>query len=130
MKNIYLIIFLLIVQCSSKLSLRPIEILFDYSNLNGIDKLTKELIEEEFDIVGNYMKDLLQYPMTSEVWKNLSKLKDSTLTCDNKEDFYFKKNDIKLDTTMLVLPEIIINPKTKSNFDPVLTQCIKNKNRV
>jgi hypothetical protein len=52
MKNAYLFIFFLIIQCSSKLSLRPIEILFDYSNLNNIDEPTKKIIKKEFGLVG------------------------------------------------------------------------------
>ena len=127
MKNIYLIIFLLIIECSSKL--KPIEIIFDYSNLNVIDKLTTEIIKQEFNIIGNYMKDLLQYPQSTEVFKILTRSKDSKITCDNKEKFSFKENDLKPETTMLVLPKIIINPKTNSSFDPVLNQCIKNKNK-
>ena len=129
MKNIYLIIFLLFIQCSSKLPIRPIEILFDYSNLNNIDRLTKEVLIKEFDNVGKYMKNLLQYPQTSDVFRNLSKTKNSKITCDKKDKFSFKKKDITPETTMLVLLKININSKTKRNYDPVLSECIKNNNK-
>ena len=131
MKNVCLIIFLLIIQCSSKLAPRPIEILFDYSNLNNIDESTKKLIKKEFDIVSEYMKSLLKYPTSSyNVLKNLLKIKKSRIKCENKLTYSFKKKDIKPYTTMLVLPKIIINSKEKGSVDPVLSRCKKKNNKV
>ena len=69
MKNVCLILFLLFIQCSSKLTPRPIQILFDYSNLNNIDESTKKIIIKEFGIIGEYMQSLLQYPQTADILK-------------------------------------------------------------
>jgi len=130
MKRIYLIIFLLIVQCSSKLPPRPIEILFDYSNLINIDEPTKKIIKKEFDIVGEYMKNLFQYHQTPDALKNLIRAKRTRIKCDNKDTFSFKRKDIKPYTTMLVIPKIIINSRTKNSIDPVLNKCKKKGNKI
>ena len=109
---------------------RPLKIQLDYSNFifNNNNEVFQKL-KEELNNIKNYMNDLLYSQYNGNLYNKLSKISTSYLICEDNERFKFDKKIIDKTTSLLILPNIIINPinnNKNSNYNgPILSQCLK-----
>ena len=122
MKKTLLIILFIFVKSLSKPE--PVQIKFEYSNLNINNINIQEIIKREFDIVESYISNLLELPSNSDVSKKLNKLTKSIIKCEDKTEYKFKKKDIEKNINLLIIPKFSINEKTKNNNNIILNECL------
>ena len=131
MINVYLILSILLIQCSSKIIYKPLKIQFDYSNIVLRNKEILNYVKEEFDNIQYYINDLFYSKETGNVLKFISKISTPYLICEDKTRFIFDKNNIDKTTSLIVIPKFNINVnnnKEKNNYNnPILFQCIKEE---
>ena len=135
MINVYFIILVIFIKCDKTVIYRPINIQIDNSNL--IFKNNNELLyqlKEELNNTKNYINDLLYTKYNGEVFSKISNITTPYLICENNESFLFNKSLIDKSTTLLILPQIIINPfnsnKNNNNYNvPKFYPCLKEDNK-
>ncbi len=129
MKQIYLALLILILNCFSKSKAEALNIKFDYSNLKTGDININKLIKKEFDYIRNYISNLIEFKSNSDVYKKVKNISNSKIKCENGVEYKFKKNDIENNISLLVIPSFNINSNTKNGNIPVLNECLHSRNK-